>query len=464
MSTSISRDELYTLVWSEPIQKLAKRFNISDRGLGKLCTRHGIPVPPRGWWARKAAGYRVRQASSPPLPAGQNATITIRGQQQQKPKPEPVAEPPLQPEIAFERDPANRIIVDANARLTHRLIRDAAAELRSRRADQDGIVHTPPGCLDLRVSKASISRALRIFQGLIRGLESRGYGIEVKEGKTLVTVLGESYRVFMKERLRRIVRDLTPEQHRQRREGLAVDPYELELTGELAFHVDDPYPKRSTADGKRKRLEDSLNLFLGSLLLRAFADKAQREERGRQEQQRREAERKREEARKRQREHEALIDRFDTLAAAWAKTEQRRTFLARLRETVESAEPGSPLGQWLTTAEHWTEVSDPMAPFKKRDERLKLYYGAYRYQIAEVRERGFEDPVLSEKTPTGIHLRDRRPDSDWMSESIEVELPGDVALPYEVTKPGFVPRTFYVPARVLNKAFGRANTSTLEEG
>jgi len=51
MRTTLTRDELYQLVWSEPIQKIAPTFNISDRGLGKLCERHGIPVPPRGWWA-----------------------------------------------------------------------------------------------------------------------------------------------------------------------------------------------------------------------------------------------------------------------------------------------------------------------------------------------------------------------------------------------------------------------------
>jgi hypothetical protein len=35
---------------------------------------------------------------------------------------------------------------------------------------------------------------------------------------------------------------------------------------------------------------------------------------------------------------------------------------------------------------------------------------------------------------------------------------------YEVTKPGYVPRTFYVPAQVLNKALCRAKGDSLEEG
>lgn len=65
------------------------------------------------------------------------------------------------------------------------------------------------------------------MQALLRALEQRGYGIEVKEGKTWITVLGEPCRIFLKERLRQTLRDLTPEEHRQRREGLTVKPYTL---------------------------------------------------------------------------------------------------------------------------------------------------------------------------------------------------------------------------------------------
>ena len=51
-----------------------------------------------------------------------------------------------------------------------------------------------------------------------------------------------------------------------------------------------------------------------------------------------------------------------------------------------------------------------------------------------------------------------------MTEALEIDLPEDLVLPYEVTKPGYVPRTFYVPARVLNEALGKAKVDSLEEG
>jgi len=46
LTAILARDDFYTLVWSEPIQKLAPRYGVSDRGFGKLDARYDIPVPP----------------------------------------------------------------------------------------------------------------------------------------------------------------------------------------------------------------------------------------------------------------------------------------------------------------------------------------------------------------------------------------------------------------------------------
>lgn len=58
-----NRDELYQQVWQEPMQLLAKRYGVSDVALAKTCRKLLIPLPGRGYWAKKAAGRRV-----PPRP------------------------------------------------------------------------------------------------------------------------------------------------------------------------------------------------------------------------------------------------------------------------------------------------------------------------------------------------------------------------------------------------------------
>jgi hypothetical protein len=317
------------------------------------------------------------------------------------------------------------------------------------------------------VSKVSIRRALHILQVLLVALERRRYSASIKEGKTFITVLGEPFRVFLKERLLQKPRELTPDEHRQRREGIAVNPYVLVPSGELAFHIGDSYTQRSTADGKRRRLEDSLNLFVENLIQRAYSEKSRRAEREREEERRKEAESRRREREQRQREHDAATARLDVLAAAWAKTEQRRAFLVQLREACGPVEEGTELAGWLNVVERWTDIADPLTVFRAPRKTLKLYYAAAGYDLAEVRRAGFHDPEPparygNEKAPPpGVQLVDR-PTSTWHSESMELELPEDAVLPYEVTAPGYIPRTFFMPARVLNGILGKGPRESAE--
>lgn len=54
-----NREELYQKVWDRPVQKVAKDFGMSDVGLAKVCRKLFVPLPGRGYWARKAAGKKV---------------------------------------------------------------------------------------------------------------------------------------------------------------------------------------------------------------------------------------------------------------------------------------------------------------------------------------------------------------------------------------------------------------------
>jgi len=60
-----SRFELYELVWAKPMTHLAKELGLSDVGLRKICVKYGIPLPPRGHWARLQFG---KQDPRPELP------------------------------------------------------------------------------------------------------------------------------------------------------------------------------------------------------------------------------------------------------------------------------------------------------------------------------------------------------------------------------------------------------------
>lgn len=61
-----SRDTLYMEVWEEPVKNLCKKYAISDVALAKVCKKLMVPLPGRGYWAKKRAGLRVK--SRPELP------------------------------------------------------------------------------------------------------------------------------------------------------------------------------------------------------------------------------------------------------------------------------------------------------------------------------------------------------------------------------------------------------------
>lgn len=83
-SSSVKRVQLYELVWSEPMQQLAKHFGVSDVALGKNCRQAGIPVPPRGYWAKLQAGKKVSRLPLPEREIGESDTVSVPG----RPSPE----------------------------------------------------------------------------------------------------------------------------------------------------------------------------------------------------------------------------------------------------------------------------------------------------------------------------------------------------------------------------------------
>ena len=77
MTTRISRQQLYDLVWSSPLTALSKQLGVSDVGLGKACRKAEIPLPGLGHWAKRAAGKPFVQAKLPPRGIGKPDEVEI---------------------------------------------------------------------------------------------------------------------------------------------------------------------------------------------------------------------------------------------------------------------------------------------------------------------------------------------------------------------------------------------------
>ncbi|WP_027950980.1 hypothetical protein [Haliea salexigens] len=55
----MTRQELFDLVWSQPVTRVAESLGVSDVAVKNHCRKHHIPTPSRGYWAKLKSGKKV---------------------------------------------------------------------------------------------------------------------------------------------------------------------------------------------------------------------------------------------------------------------------------------------------------------------------------------------------------------------------------------------------------------------
>jgi len=61
----VSREELYELVWAQPMLKVAKQLGVFSSYMARVCTAMNVPRPERGYWARLQFGQTMRKPALP---------------------------------------------------------------------------------------------------------------------------------------------------------------------------------------------------------------------------------------------------------------------------------------------------------------------------------------------------------------------------------------------------------------
>ena len=452
----LTREQLYDHVWSQPIQRLAHQFGLSDVGLAKLCRRHQVPVPGRGYWRRKETGHKVRQT---PLPTAANSSLTAIIIDRQTPRPLPVVTAGLHPLIAFERQPENRIIVDEDIEANHPLIRATRQHWAARRKGDSEAAKQPRLAID--VSGEALPRALRAMQALLVACEQRGFQVAATtDGQSVVRILDQSVSFALEERTNPVIHQRTSTEEAAAKRGTPVRRWDYLPNGRLALKVKRRWSVgRRVADSARHPVEERLNEFMERLVEQAVAQQAESADSERKERERQEAERQRKEAEAQRREEEARIAGFEHFVGACKRTADRRECLATLREAMGPIEPDGELGQWLEWAQEYTEQNDPAQRVRDREATICLHYNGG-FDGERVLSKSFEEPEETraygkDPEPPGILVSDCRWLVGYGRKDIEFEVPEDAVLPFELSEDGHWARMFRVPARVLNRYLPR---------
>jgi hypothetical protein len=349
---AFTREKLYEEVWSRPVMQLAKEMGVSDVAVAKICRKLVIPVPPRGYWARLAAGQSPKKPALPPATpsmAGSHVFRRWRG-----------PEGAIAPTVTDEDAPV--VAVSPTLENPHRLIRTSRGHLERAGREYEGRARPIGHALNVAVSEAALDRALRVMDALLEALEVRGHRVELREVKppspapshygarpkeppaepewSTAAVVQDTAVVFSLEEGYETI-EVPPPPPSGLREthswGLPRPVKERIPNGRLVLAIHNaPRSERLTCgDTKRQAIETRLGTFILLLEATSAAIKAAAVEAARQAEENRRWEEERQKAEERHRREKALVEDAQGRLDLWLAAGRYR----QLAEAVEAMSP-----------------------------------------------------------------------------------------------------------------------------
>lgn len=199
---TLTRDQLYELVWSKPITVLAKEFGLSDNDFRKICKNHNIPLPYMGYWSKLRHGKPVRKVMLPTSIEGTEIIISPPNENPQANQNEFISRTILMKEI----EPKYKNLLQVPARLTNPddLIVKArdALTINKKYYSKNGLIRPHSGYLSINVDPINVPRALRFMDALIKLLKARGHDVNVGHAESRVVVFDEELVIHLQEKLK----------------------------------------------------------------------------------------------------------------------------------------------------------------------------------------------------------------------------------------------------------------------
>jgi len=200
---TITRQELYDLVWKESLTSISKRINIPYTHLRKICSEFNIPIPPNGHWSKLQFGKPIKIIELPQNYQGENEIKLY-------PAKDDISNPEI---LTFQKKSAVDIIredkplqLKVPKKLTDpdELVQTAQKQLLgyTYNAYNDHGMVRAEGALNVRVNRHNIGRALRFLDALIKLIKERGHVIDTKYSR-LIHIDGEHFEFKLMEKTKK---------------------------------------------------------------------------------------------------------------------------------------------------------------------------------------------------------------------------------------------------------------------
>lgn len=263
----LSREQLHSMVWADPVRTVAAALGCSDASLKKACAAAGIPVPERSHWAKLRANKAVILRKLPLREPGVSESVAVgkipyRSTWPPNPERDLAEPPPVEPTFpeAIEdvRTRVERAIPKAKIQrdlsASHHLIRHLVDEDEKRRTKPEGIPYR------LRYSEPKFGsaferRRLRILNSVFLGLAKAGYKgwISDEDARQIGVVIGGEQVSFTLDH----PKAKADREGRFRARATGIEPLRLAISG----------TELSWTDTSQRPLEDCLSEIVVELIL-----------------------------------------------------------------------------------------------------------------------------------------------------------------------------------------------------
>ncbi len=360
--TILTREQLYELVWITPMIQLAKKYDISDNGLRKICKGMDIPLPEQGHWQKVQYGKSVRIKKLSKDYSGKNEiNLSERDNENQ----------PIDSAIYRKRAliKSYENLDQSFFKVSKRLIspskyivavQKTLVSEKGLRFSDDPHVSNNRDELKIKVSPANIGRALRFFDTLIKLLRYRGHDVIIDGITTCAVIKDVKIEIALREKMRieRVMGKYWPNN-------------KYHPTDVLILKIDRWSRIKDFSDGKIK-LEDKLPMILADLEYRAQKEIEWRIESEKQriiEEERKRIERElKERKEKEMQKFKNLFNQFDR----WQQSRNLREYISAIEEKSSREEAHSEeLTSWANWANQKADWYDPT--IRKRDEITGFY-------------------------------------------------------------------------------------------
>ncbi len=336
---TFSREELYDLVWAEPIAHIAQKHNINAADIRKACKTMGIPLPQMGYWQKIKFGKQLKIETLPKEYAG-NTSITLHKTVDRKNKKQ-LNELLLAPEFVVPNKLTNpdKLVIAAKSAIAENKYKDK------------GRACTQRGYLNITVSNQYVERALLFMNTLIKLLRSKTYNLIVRDNGTYAVVDGEEIKVSFVEKVKR---KMIPGPH--------WNTAEYTPSGILAFRIDGESYGLNSYEWKdgREKIEQKLDAILSKL---EFESKRLKDEREKWRLIREQSERERLDKVERQKNRDNELNKFKELLMKSKRHQEVvaiRAYIDAIEKSTIGREPMQEIVDWILWAREKANWYDPM--------------------------------------------------------------------------------------------------------